>query len=64
MTIPFNPSVIERLAIFYSFVPWILALVWVVMTLVFRTTQLLLGVLWAAVVVLLVRAVLRAGLVA
>ena len=57
VTIPFSPTVGERVAIFYSFVPWILALVWVVMSVVFRTTQLLLGVVWAGVVVLLNEAV-------
>jgi hypothetical protein len=55
VTIPFHPSVGQKIAIFYSFVPWILALVWIVMTAVFRTTQLLLGVLWAAIVVCTVR---------
>ena len=53
VTIPFSPSILEKVAVFYSFVPWILALVWVVMSVVFRTTQLLLGVAWAGAVVLL-----------
>ena len=53
ITIPLDPTAAELIAVFYSFVPWVLALVWVVMTLVFRSTQLLLGVLWAAVVVCL-----------
>jgi acid phosphatase family membrane protein YuiD len=53
VTVPFDPTVGERIAIFYSFVPWILALVWLVMTLVFRSTQLLLGVFWSSVVVVL-----------
>jgi hypothetical protein len=52
--VPFNPTLGDRIAIFYSMVPWVLSLVWLTMTFVFRTTQLLLGVFWALIVVLLV----------
>ena len=54
ITVPFNPTLGDRIAIFYSMVPWVLSLVWLTMTFVFRTTQLLLGVFWALIVVLLV----------